>query len=858
MTIEQARCVILPTEDEPAVPLAPTFTPGAARANAPVGWLALALVLMLGLLVNNSYTSYRQAEAEGAVMTRNLVQVLESRLSSDFAQTSDALAFLARRVSAADLRPTLSTKQQAAISQQLADLEASFPDAGGLTLFDAEGILRHASNPSLKVISIADRPHFQKLRDDPQARIAFSDAQIARTTGKWSIVMARALRDERGRFFGTANAVIALDSISSLFESIDVGPGGVTLLRRSDTSRLIQRIPRNNEKDFNQPLPPNNPIRQRIEAGEHSGMLSLIASTDGIERLASFKTVENTPFYVQVAIAKDHYLASWKQGALSSAILALGLLCVFGFAIWSIQQSRSAAKKSARLIAYRQALFAGLFEQSGFLAGILDQTGHLIEVNQTALTVSGRRREEVLGKYFPDAPWWSPTEDRATLEGILRAAAQGTAGSFETTHAIPGGGEISVLFHALPVRAGDACYIAVTGIDITERKVAEQGLVRERRHLENILWGTGVGTWEWNVQTGETRFNERWAELVGYTLDELAPINIDTWMRLAHPDDLAASGTALEKHFAGTTDAYECESRMRHKDGHWIWVLDRGKLVSRTPDGQPEWMAGTHMEITARKQAEESLQQQTAALARSNAELEQFAYVASHDLRQPLRMVNSYVQLLERRLAATLDDETREMMHFATDGAKRMDQMLISLLEYSRVGRGGEPLAPLASHDAVAEALRFLDPAIREAHATVRVSGDWPQVLASRDEFTRLWQNLIGNAIKYRAPERAPEVDITVTPEAEGAREGEGDGEGWRFCVADNGIGIEPAQFDRLFKVFQRLHTRDQYEGSGIGLAVARKIVERHGGRIWVESGGDGQGCRFCFSLPALPAGVGS
>jgi signal transduction histidine kinase len=248
-----------------------------------------------------------------------------------------------------------------------------------------------------------------------------------------------------------------------------------------------------------------------------------------------------------------------------------------------------------------------------------------------------------------------------------------------------------------------------------------------------------------------------------------------------------------------------------------------------------------HRDITSQKLAELALQRQTQALTRSNAELEQFAYVASHDLRQPLRMVSSYVQLLERAMADKLDDETREMMHFATDGAKRMDQMLVSLLEYSRVGRKGEPMQAMAGRAAVDEALRFLAPAIAEAQATVRVSGDWPQVIASPDEFSRLWQNLIANAVKFRLPDRLPEIDITVTPEADG----------WRFCVADNGIGIDPAQFERLFKVFQRLHARDQYEGSGIGLAVARKIVERHGGRIWVESGGPGKGCRFCFTLAA-------
>lgn len=376
-----------------------------------------------------------------------------------------------------------------------------------------------------------------------------------------------------------------------------------------------------------------------------------------------------------------------------------------------------------------------------------------------------------------------------------------------------------------------------------DREAIEHELAQQRERLANILWGTGVGTWEWNVQTGETRFNERWAEIVGYRLEELAPITIDTWTGLAHPDDLGRSGELLARHFSGTMDHYECEARMRHRDGHWIWVLDRGKLVSRTPDGRPEWMAGTHWEITERKHAELALRQRTEALTHSNAELEQFAYVVSHDLRQPLRMVIGYVQMLERRLADKLDGETREMMHFAADGAKRMDQMLVSLLEYSRVGRKGEPMLPIDSRTAVDEALHFLAPAIREASATVRVSGDWPEVIVSRDEFTRLWQNLIGNALKYRAPDRNPEIDIAVTP----------DRDGWRFCVSDNGIGIDPAQFDRLFRVFQRLHTRDRYEGTGIGLAVARKIVERHGGRIQVESGGDGQGCRFCFDLPKQP-----
>ncbi len=820
------------------------------RVSSPISWLTLALALMLGLLVNNSFTSYRQAEADGVVMTRNLVQVLESRLSSDFAQTSDALAFLARRISEADLRPMLSAKGQAAISQQLVDLELSFPDAGGLTLFDAEGTLRHASDPKLKGINIADRPHFRALRDDPAAQIAFSDAQIARTTGKWSIVMVRALRDERGRFLGTVNAVITLDSIAKLFQSIDVGPGGVTLLRRSDSSKLVMRIPRNNEKDFNQPLPPTNPIRQRIEAGERTGTLSLIASVDGVKRLASFKMLDNAPFYVQVAIAKDHYLASWRQGLISSAILACGLLIGFGFAIWKIRKSMAAAEVAARRIAYREALFGGLFEQSGFLAGILDQSGRLLEVNQTALAVIGLRREEVIGQKFADAPWWSRDEDRAALAATLQAAAAGAAGSFEAVHPHTGGGEMTVQCHAVPVQAGNERYIAVTGIDITARKHAEEEtalrqslLVESESRFRAMADSAPVLIWVSGADKLCNYFNKVWLEFTGRSIEQEMG---NGWVEGIHPDDfqhcLDTYMTAFD-----ARQAFSMEYRLRRFDGEYRWLVDNG--VPRHDDqGTFVGYIGSCIDITARKQVEQALYQNTAALARSNAELEQFAYVASHDLRQPLRMVNSYVQLLERRLTDKLDAETREMMHFATDGAKRMDQMLVSLLEYSRVGRKGEPLTALASHDAVDEALRFLAPAINEANATVRVSGDWPEIVASRDEFTRLWQNLIGNAVKYRVLDRAPEIDITVTPDAEG------NGDGWRFCVADNGIGIEPTQFERLFCVFQRLHTREQYEGTGIGLAVARKIVERHGGRIWVESGGDGQGCRFCFSLPkALP-----
>jgi len=247
-----------------------------------------------------------------------------------------------------------------------------------------------------------------------------------------------------------------------------------------------------------------------------------------------------------------------------------------------------------------------------------------------------------------------------------------------------------------------------------------------------------------------------------------------------------------------------------------------------------------HEDITQRKQAENLLQQKTAALSHSNSELEQFSYGISHDMRQPLRMISSYLQLLRLSLDEQLDDERREYFHFAIDGALRLDAMLTGLLEFSRVGRKGEPPAWLESRAVIDQVLHYLQPAISDSGACVRLEGNWPQLLASPDEMLRLLQNLLANAVKFRVAGRMPEV--LVSSEVVDER--------WRLRFADNGIGIQPEQIGRLFQVFQRLQSRADFDGTGIGLALCRKIVERHHGRIWVESLGHGMGSTFQFEMP--------
>jgi light-regulated signal transduction histidine kinase (bacteriophytochrome) len=233
----------------------------------------------------------------------------------------------------------------------------------------------------------------------------------------------------------------------------------------------------------------------------------------------------------------------------------------------------------------------------------------------------------------------------------------------------------------------------------------------------------------------------------------------------------------------------------------------------------------------------ESVKRTAEELERSNKDLEQFAYVASHDLQEPLRAVSGFVALLQHRYGDSLDDKAREYIGAAVDGAQRMQTLIDDLLEYSRVGTGGRTLEPTSARTALDRAIANLDASIREAEAVI-TADPLPVVPADGVQLAQLFQNLIGNAIKFRS-DRPPSIHVACQH-----RRGS-----WIISVQDNGIGIERQYAERIFLIFQRLHTRRNYPGTGIGLAICRRIVERHGGRIWVESQPE-QGATFSFSIP--------
>ena len=281
----------------------------------------------------------------------------------------------------------------------------------------------------------------------------------------------------------------------------------------------------------------------------------------------------------------------------------------------------------------------------------------------------------------------------------------------------------------------------------------------------------------------------------------------------------------MAQHRAGNTNAVRA-----YADGRWAQIVER-----RTENG---CTIGIRTDITEIKRKSEEVEKHSRELQRSNAELEQFAYVASHDLQEPLRMVASYCQLLQRRCKGKLDEDANEFIDFAVEGAKRMQQLINDLLNYSRVGRKGNGLAPVPVCEAANLALANLRAAISDGDVRIEI-GDLPIVIGDRALLAQLLQNLISNAIKFRR-EEPPVIRIGATLEDSF----------WHFTVEDNGIGIEPEYLERVFLIFQRLHERSKYPGTGIGLAIVKKVIEQHGGRIWIDSV-PGQGSRFHFTLPA-------
>ena len=382
--------------------------------------------------------------------------------------------------------------------------------------------------------------------------------------------------------------------------------------------------------------------------------------------------------------------------------------------------------------------------------------------------------------------------------------------------------------------------------DVTSYILAQESLGAERQRLSWILEATRPGIWEVNLKTGELKVNERWAEIAGYRLEELQPMHNGVWEALAHPDDLRRARAIRDRHIMGELPYYECDLRMRHKQGGWVWVNTRGQVHRRDDEDQALFMSGTHIDITERVAAQEEVralnaslehrvQVRTAALERSMRDMEAVSYSIAHDLRAPLRAVNGFATVIAEVEAERLSPDGRVMFERITKASRNMGQMLTDMLEVLRVVRI-EPQAGWVDMHALS--LEIVEDLLHGSpQARIQVDA-LPPAMGDAVLLRQVLSNLLDNALKYSARQPRPEIHVGH----DAARKA--------YFVRDNGMGFDMAHAGKLFGLFQRLNRETDVPGLGVGLAIVSRIIERHDGRIWAESV-PGQGATFWFEIPS-------
>jgi PAS domain S-box-containing protein len=485
-------------------------------------------------------------------------------------------------------------------------------------------------------------------------------------------------------------------------------------------------------------------------------------------------------------------------------------------------------------------MFSALVHASPLPIVALAPGGEITVWNEAAERTFGWTAEEVLGKPMPFIP-----EDKFEEHRAMRAHGLQGLGftDLDIERLRKDGSRIDLSVSTSAIRGRDGTVRAIVAIyqDITARKRMERSLreseqrVREREEALRLATESAqVGIWHYDVAQHNLKLSALAAKLIG--LEERdAEIGITRFLDRVHPEDRPA----VRKQIRETLEQgnqYSAEYRVLGPHGEPRWMAARG-LADTGQDGSRARFSGVIADITERKRVEQELARHAQELVRSNADLQQFAFVTSHDLQEPLRTIGAYAQLLSRRSEGKLEGDSAEYLAFILDGAARMQRLINDLLAFSRILHGPEHAMKEVDMEAVfGWVVMNLNTAIKETGAAI-THDSLPAVTGNEQEIVQLLQNLLSNAIKYHGPE-APQIHLSAE---------EHDDE-IRFVVSDNGIGIDAAYHHQIFGVFKRLHGKD-VPGTGIGLALCKRIVEKHGGRIWVESEA-GRGARFCFTLP--------
>lgn len=460
---------------------------------------------------------------------------------------------------------------------------------------------------------------------------------------------------------------------------------------------------------------------------------------------------------------------------------------------------------------------------------LYDEERRFVFVNSYALEMSGLSLSNYIGRRDEDL--FPPGVTRCYLPLLQKAMDTLKPQTKECTIRLKTKRTLILTFIPMLDEKGRLHRVMSNSFDITERKNAETELSKSELLFRKVWESSFDGMRLINEKGIMVKVNDAFCNMVGMQREELEGELFTKIYKSSHEELLKKAVYRIQTRTV--VPRYVEKFDLWNGKSIWFEVSNNMLKISRSSP----MLLSIFRDISQRKLAEDRLNRTIKKLEESNRELEQFAYVASHDLQEPLRMVSNYTQLLAKRYQSKLDETGREFINFAVNGAMRMQSLIKDLLAYSRVTTKARPFEPTDCNEVLNIVLMDLKVAIEESRAVV-TSGPLPKIMADPTQFRQLLQNLLSNSLKFRT-EKAPEINISVE-----SRESE-----WLFKITDNGIGIDPQYYERIFMLFQRLHDSGTYPGTGIGLAICKKIVERHGGRMYVESE-PGNGTAFYFTIP--------
>ena len=825
--------------------------------------LALLVVIVAAPLVALTgyqlYDTARRDEDHAAGLAMQMAATTADRAARYVETTRAALEAVAKR-------PLIRAMDPEHCDPQLADLREVYGHAANIVVINLEGRIICGATPPPRgvVVRTADESLLRAMVAAPGFRL--SRPIVGSISKRWTVAAAEPVYGPGGALAGIVAVGIDLMNWVS-FSSVAGEPKGTVHDVLTADGIIIARS-----------AEPEAWIGRNASASDvHGRMLEMkqgtvrAGGTEGADRLWGFTPVPGTDWYARSSVSAGRVFGPVRQRTIQTAILLATVLAVAFVAVVALLarlvrpmgmiaaavRRRAAGRSNARIpvVGPREVAelaaelnrmietgerreedlrrFRAAMDISGDAILLVDRaTLRYVDVNQTFCELLGYRREEIVGM----TPMDVFSADRETLErdyDMLIVDKDSSANVIEGSYRRKNGTLVPVEARRRAMFTGSGWIIVGTATDITERKRAEAALRQSEARFRRTFELAGSGVAHIGLDRRFLRVNRRLCEILGYSEPELLAL---TGRQISHPDDLDMIDQQRPRLHAGEIDAIRLEKRYLRKDGTPVWVA-LTMTVERDSGGGALYEIAIYDDIDSRKQAEAALRGTHDELARSNAELEQFAYVASHDLQEPLRMVASYTQLLGKRYGDRLEGDAKEFMAYIVDGAGRMKQLIEDLLTYSRVGTRGREFKRVKLETVVERAKTNLRAALEESGGELTHEA-LPEVEGDEMQLVQLMQNLAGNALKFHG-EAAPRVHVSSQE-----REQE-----WEISVRDNGIGIEPQYFERIFMVFQRLHDKGTYPGTGIGLAICKKVVDRHRGRLWVDSA-PGKGSRFNFTLP--------